>query len=202
MKRKRKQRDPRQLPLPSDQEDTSSELVECSVDIPPPFSAQPELIRLLQRILCVKAPVQSCETPPEPNPDFFHWPTTNAPVGLGKIVNADWPDRGLLRYFGYAVGQKGKSISYRKAILSRVFELDALPTIVSSAYMADWGDRCSSARLKKMAYSIATFCRNAKRKRFAWMRHAIENYEDDLAWLKVSYYDGRFDHRFRWPTTK
>ncbi len=31
------------------------------------------------------------------------------------------------------------------------------------------------------------------------MRRTIENYEDDLAWLKNKYYDGKFDNKFRWP---
>ncbi len=197
----RKQRDPRQLPLPSPQGDGSPEFEMKPVLIPPLVTEQPELFQLPQPILCVKAPPHPGKTAPVPNLDFFPWPTTTAPIGNGHVANADWPETGLLRYFGYAVGVNGKLKSHRQAILKRVFELDVIPNLVSPAYVAEWGSGCSSARLKKMAESIASFCRNDKRRQRAIMNRAIENYEKDLAWLKETYYDGRFDERFRWPTT-
>ena len=57
----------------------------------------------------------------------------------------------------------------------------------------------SSVRLKKMAESIATFCRNGKR-RARSMELAVVEWEQDLEWLRVTYYVGRF--RFEWPSTE
>jgi hypothetical protein len=48
-------------------------------------------------------------------------------------------------------------------------------------------------RLKKMADSMSTFCKNQK---LAGNEVAASHYEDDLDWLKQVYYTGRF--RFRW----
>jgi len=137
----------------------------------------------------------------ERNLDYFYWPTTNVTAGDGSLAPSDWPKIGLLRYYGYVVGEKGKPRSSRRAILTRVFELSVLPNLVSPNYILKWGDARSSARLKKMAYSIALFCQADKRKKRVWIKRAIDNYEDDLAWLKKEYYDGRFDQKFKWPVT-
>jgi hypothetical protein len=50
-----------------------------------------------------------------------------------------------------------------------------------------------------MAYSIASFCRIAKRRPHA-MEVAISDWEGDLNWLRVTYYDGRY--QFEWPSTE
>lgn len=43
-------------------------------------------------------------------------------------------------------------------------------------------------RLQKMANCIATFARNAKRRRYASMELAIAEWEEDLAYLKDKCY--------------
>lgn len=139
---------------------------------------------------------------PERNSHYFYWPSTNATVGDGSMEPTDWPETGLLRHVGYIVGEKGKSRSHRLAILKKLFELEIIPNLGSIEYVVAWGSPCSSVRLKKMAFSIAQFCRNDKRRQHAWMKRAIENYEDDLAWLKKEYYDGVFDRKFIWPPTQ
>lgn len=198
---RRKHHDSRQLPLPTPQGDTSPSFVMNSVVIPQSPTAQLELIPMTQQILCVKAPMKTRGATPEPNAEFFAWPDTIAPSGNGHIADADWPRIGLLKHVGYAVGVNGKLKSHRREKLEKVFGLKVLPKLISFAYIAQWGSPRSSLRLKKMAYSIASFCRNDKRRRWAIMKTAIANYEDDLAWLKMTYYDGRFDEKFRWPTT-
>jgi hypothetical protein len=183
MKRKRKQCDPRQrmLPLPLPPRKQFPKWEPPLVSEPPPSKPYKQGV-LFWRI---------CG-----NPDYFYWPSTDATPGNGRIDPPDWPETGPLRRFGYAVGVSGKPRSTRQTILTRFFELKAIPNLASPDEVLEWGDACSAARLKKMAYSIATFCRNAKRKRRALMRRAIENWEDDLAWLKKKYYDGCFDQKF------
>jgi hypothetical protein len=136
----------------------------------------------------------------KPNGGFFIWPSTNAPIGDGRIESPDWPEIGPLRRSGYATGEKGKPRSTRQVVLARIFESDVVLNFVLSNDVSEWGNAASSARLKKMAYSIAAFCRNVKRRRRAWVKRAIGQYEDDLAWLKKRYYDGHFDRKFIWPT--
>jgi len=187
-KRKRKQSDPRQLDLPYPLSPQKNESTPREWE-PPPVSEAPPSKPPKQRLLFWKL----CG-----NPDYFYWPTTNATAGDGSIELPDWPETGPLRHFGYVVGEKGKPRSSRQAILTRFFELRVVPNLVSPDEVLEWGNACSAARLKKMAYSIASFCRNAKRRRRAWMRRAVENWEDDLAWLKKKYYDGYFDQGFIW----
>lgn len=54
-------------------------------------------------------------------------------------------------------------------------------------------------RLKKLANCIATFARNAKRRRNASMELAIAEWEEDLAYLKNKYY--RPADGYSWPDT-
>jgi hypothetical protein len=34
------------------------------------------------------------------------------------------------------------------------------------------------------------------------MTQAIDDWEEDLAYLKETYYHGRYDSKFRWPTLR
>ena len=146
------------------------------------------------------APNQTEAPTTEANPDYFIWPNTNAPLGDGHLHQPDWLEIGLLKYLGYAVGAtKGKLRTQRQTILAKVFGLNEIPNFAPSEFVDKWGTTKSSKRLKKMAYSIAAFSKNAKRKRRSIMTCAIENWEDDLSGLKIQYYDGRFDKEFDWP---
>ena len=71
----------------------------------------------------------------------------------------------------------------------------------SEAYLKSWDAATTAWRLKKMAESIAAFCRSAKRRNGVGMDEAITGWKTDLAWLKRTYYDGRFDGKFAWPDT-
>jgi hypothetical protein len=191
MKRKRKQNDPRQLMLPFPPPPQKKvEIPEW--EPPPPISELPPS--------CKQGLFGWVWGKMKLNPDYFIWPLTDATPGNGGITLTQWPKIGLLRYHGYGVGEKGKPRPSRQAILTRVFELSVLPKLVSPDYILEWGDSRSAKRLKKMAYSIAQFCINNKRRKRAWMKQAIDQYEDDLAWLKKKYYDGHFDQKFIWPT--
>lgn len=129
----------------------------------------------------------------------FDWPTTHVFGGGGTTVDGAWPQVGLLRHMGYRVGKTNPIPTVaRRAILRRVFLSETLRRVESPAYMAEWGNAASSARLQKLANTLATFCQNEKRRANPpW--EAIEQREGDLAWIRDEFYRGRFD--FQWPST-
>jgi hypothetical protein len=128
----------------------------------------------------------------------FRWPST-AVIGDSasalRIAHFDY-DQGLLKFMGYAVGQKGAYRNRRQQVLDYVFN-EKVPKVQSNEYMAEWGEPKSINRLKKLADSLATFARNARRRRSSDMDHAIAEWEEDLKYLKDTFYTGRF--RFDWP---
>jgi hypothetical protein len=129
----------------------------------------------------------------------FDWPTTVIHDGGGSELQARWLRRGFLKYLGYAVGVSGGSEEERHDVLRKAYTAQRLPSVFPPEYRRAWGRPRSSVRLGKMAYSIATFCKNAKRRHDA-VEVAIAEWEDDLKWLRVKYYDGRY--QFEWPSTE
>ena len=107
-------------------------------------------------------------------------------------------ETGLLRQYGYKVGANRLSEGQRRQILDSVF-LEPFPFVNDTAYLREWGEPNTAQRLRKLANCIATFARNAKRRRLSSYRESIQDWEADLAYLKRTYYDGRFD--FRWSRT-
>ena len=132
--------------------------------------------------------------------ESFKWPTTAAPGGSGALAEETvfQNPQGVLGYLGYQVGRAGRLPESRKEILDWVYK-NPLPFVNSAAYMGEWGQPISGPRLRKTAESIAAFCRNAKRNDPSRRGVAITDWEDDLAYLKRTYYDGRYD--FVWPRT-
>jgi hypothetical protein len=51
----------------------------------------------------------------------------------------------------------------------------------------------------QIARNIAAYCRHAKSAHPDSHHEAIQDWEDDLAWLKRTFFDGQF--QFRWPET-
>lgn len=132
------------------------------------------------------------------DPDHFEWPSTDADDGDGGLNGTGWYAEGLLGYLGYRVGAtQGLDDRSRKQILDLVFG-SPLPPINGPAYMREWAMPGSSARLRKIAEALASFTRNAKRKRGASMESAIADWERDLSYLFDTYYIGKFG--FAWPS--
>lgn len=131
--------------------------------------------------------------------DSFEWPSTDAEEGGGSLDSGVFRhSSGLLRYMDYKVGVNGYIERDRREILESIYK-ETLPKVNSPAYMAEWAKPSSSQRLQKMADSIASFVRNAKRQSYNDMSMAIDEWEVDLGWLKKKYYEGKFD--FPWPRT-
>jgi hypothetical protein len=129
----------------------------------------------------------------------FDWPSTLIAGGGGgtdKDLSEELPIVGMLKHVGYTVGKSGLPDEGRREVLRHVFD-SRLPTVVSVSYTEEWGAPRSKERLQKMANSIATFCRNEKRKSKPSLL-AIEDWEGDLDWLRKTLYSGRF--KFQWPS--
>ncbi|MBB3763438.1 hypothetical protein [Sphingomicrobium lutaoense] len=134
---------------------------------------------------------------PHTSDEYFDWPSTKAGKGKGGLSSDHWVDQGVLGYLGYSVGEKSDlTQSERHAILRRVFEMH-LPPIESPTYMKQWGRPASASRLRKMANSLASFARQAKRRRSTNMQEAINSWEHDLDMLYREYYQAKFG--FGWP---
>ena len=136
--------------------------------------------------------------PPVPG-DAFLWPSTEAGGGDRSLDGSLWLKSGVLQFMGYKVGNtNGEVAGMRERIISAVFEAP-IPPAFPPAHMDQWGDPGSARRLEKMANTIASFTRNARRRRTAAMDAAIRDWENDLRYLYLNYYVDRF--QFDWPPT-
>lgn len=131
--------------------------------------------------------------------ESFRWPQWE-PGGNGDstFLALDVPNVGMLKHLGYRVG-KGADVpskSARRAILKHAFDA-ALPLVQDPAYTASFGTPGSARRLEKLANCLAAFAKAAARKRDPGQEQAISDWVDDLEWMRVTYYLGRFD--FSWP---
>jgi hypothetical protein len=131
---------------------------------------------------------------------LFRWPSTAVVADSQKALSSNFFDfeEGLLKFMGYAVGQNGCYRTRRREILDYVFH-ETLPRVQSTEYMQEWGTNGSSIRLQKIANCIASFVRAAKRRKNASMELAIEEWEEDLSYLKDKYY--RTKDGYGWPST-
>lgn len=131
--------------------------------------------------------------------------TSNTESGIEINVK-----EGLLKNMGYRVGENGQnSYIVRRRILIFVY-FDDLPTwfnpiYFKQHYIDQWGARITIDRLKKIADSLANFAKLRRRKlanEGLGDDLSIEQWEEDLSFLKESFYDGLYSSRdFRWPST-
>lgn len=129
----------------------------------------------------------------------FVWPTTQASASEDSLDSDTFPlEVGVLSAIGYAVGStNGMPQTSRRKLLSDFFS--STPSLPKGhPQVREWGVPRSSGRLLKLANTIAAHTRNAKRRRQP-PSVAITDWESDLAFLKVSFYDAVFD--FHWPST-
>lgn len=108
----------------------------------------------------------------------FIWPTTNISSTLKyqMAVHERAEQSPLRMYTGYTV-EKGTSISERRMALRKGVRI---------------------LGLEQVAFHIAGQIKEKQRRRDDHMENAITNWYQDLAWLKVRYYDGK-RHSFTWP---
>lgn len=128
----------------------------------------------------------------------FAWVSTDVSLSLHSVGDADWPDEGMLKRMGYSVGITGKDETSRRLVLEAIYHCVELPDLVSQEYVAKWGKQDSSIRLRQIAVTIASLCRNLKRRNVE-VGQGVKDWDEDLAWLKQSFYDGKYDNDFKWP---
>tara|TARA_Y100000816_G_C25979713_1_gene511478 strand:+ start:297 stop:917 length:621 start_codon:yes stop_codon:yes gene_type:complete len=136
----------------------------------------------------------------------FKWPSTDAPTNENpKTSIKEMKEDGLLLFYGYRVDKKNaKPSNEREIILSDIYENEILSTAkkkFDTAYIAKFGEPKTGQRLKQIASTIASFARNAKRRKTHDFSFAINNWENDLATLKSNFYDGVYDLEFLYPST-
>jgi len=129
----------------------------------------------------------------------FDWPSTFvSPSRPNADGSFDAPETSYLKHEGYRVGKHGPSTAKRHDILRHCYLRGRVPSVFPDWYIEEWGTPASSVRLRKIAESIAAFCRNHKRLPSP-SRVAIEDWELDLAWLYDNFYKGNY--QFAWPGT-
>lgn len=117
------------------------------------------------------------------------WPDTEIGKSVGKLMQLGWINTGLLSYEGYRVGTYAEEEDERLAVLDEFLLKDfSSYKSFSESYLAEWGCPMTWKRLMKMANTIASLCRNAKRSPFDYSI-AIKEWESDLSYLKRQYYD-------------
>ena len=137
---------------------------------------QPQLERILESLL-----------PPEPE----------GAKGYDELDAAGWPKIGVLKRSGYTVGRDDPGEVARRDVLQRVFQ-QPVPLVFDPVYVAEWGRDGSAKRLRKMAWSIATFCVNRLRANRGEDDALTLRWRRDLDWLRVTFYEGYFG--FPWPS--
>jgi hypothetical protein len=106
----------------------------------------------------------------------------------------------MLSLLGYHVGETQRlHPSIRESILEYTFEYH-LPPVDDVAYFNEWDEPRSSRRLLKLANTLASLTRNAKRRDSWGLSRAIREWEQDLNFLYDHYYVHMF--HFGWPATK
>ncbi|MDP6625239.1 MAG: hypothetical protein QGG87_02140 [Nitrospinota bacterium] len=111
-----------------------------------------------------------------------------------------FPKKGMLATFGYHVGEtEGVKKKYRQEILNQIMTLD-LPIVQSPAYTAEWHEKNSCSRLKKISNSLSAFIYDAQHGYKANLNFdmAVMDWSDDLDFMKENFYN-KMNCKYKWP---
>jgi len=157
--------------------------------------------RKAQAYLTLLRLYQSSATKPKSPPPRPKWPTTNTQESRRKLAfngRIKWREIGVLKASGYVVGEThGLYRIERHKILNAILLVDDLKDIEDRSYADEYGEPRTSKRLMKMANSLAMFAINAKRVSSRNSTHAINDWEEDLKYLKDNFYSKW--PNFEWP---
>ncbi|MBT3497731.1 MAG: hypothetical protein HN463_02540 [Gemmatimonadales bacterium] len=133
----------------------------------------------------------------EDRSEHHRFPTTDVVavrrVAIGGGGDIDWRKEGLLSLSGYRVGvTRGVQRPTRELVLNTIVLVDDLSDIRDEEYAREWGAPDTEARLKKLADTLATLARNARRQEGANMQTAIREWESDLEYIRTNF-------QSRWP---
>lgn len=140
----------------------------------------------------VQSPADTADVGPfnssEPNREVHGEPIETLHVTYEE--GTPLPAQGILKDMGYRVGKNGLSLTQRRQILHRTFQVQLVaPLTMPTDYIAEWGDRCSYARFTKMDKVLGGLAAKAERKTKNDMSEAIRNWREDQAWLRQTYRD-------------
>ncbi|MEC9492909.1 hypothetical protein [Flexistipes sp.] len=122
----------------------------------------------------------------------FKWPSINID-DESKEKDYNPSEESLLSLNGYHVGKNGVPFEKRKEILKKTYNM------VAPEEFHFWGQPKSSKRLYWMAKTISECIKKAKgkvRKNQGDFSVSIEDWTNDRAWLKKTYYDTNRSFRF------
>ena len=95
------------------------------------------------------------------------------------------PAQGLLSFYGYRVGTTdGRTESFRRQTLAKIYFEKKLPLIGSLAYVEEWGEPKSTQRLQKMKNCLVGFL-NGNYPGYLNMETAFKQWQSDLEWLSI-----------------
>ncbi len=133
---------------------------------------------------------------------YFHWPDTlaRAEGGGESLFFDDFQEEGVLSTLGYNAQLDGPEKTKRRQILDKLFTGEVnLPKNLPADYHVSWGEPQTSTRLRKIANTLASFCRQQKNRQNPSVQ-AIHKWEQDLAYLRETYYKP-FRRKFAWPSS-
>ena len=146
-------------------------------------------------------PEQSKQTPKK----VWPWPIIELPGGTSSnndFGNGYWEEISPLKMFGYTVGKtSGWPAGKRKRFLNDFMAYD-LPATVEKIYGKKYGDPSSLERLKAVANLISSLIIAAKRRNGSSMKYAIQDWTDDLNFLKTAFYEEQGLKFYPWPSTE
>ena len=131
------------------------------------------------------------------------WPIIHDPPNRRNVSKSDIVIGNIyspLKMFGYTVGKtKGWDKAKRQRFLVDFMEMD-LPKIVDEIFGDDYGNPRTVKRLLKVANVIAGVGNLFVRNDAHAYRHAIQDWKDDLQFLKERYYIGSGYPALMWPS--
>ena len=91
------------------------------------------------------------------------------------------PENGVLSMVGYKDGNEGEKTSIRRKLLDFII-IENLPPVGSPAYMAEWGEKMSKERYRKLHRVIRVLASSGKT--LGNMDKAVIEWEEDLEYLE------------------
>ena len=129
----------------------------------------------------------------------WNWPVINDAPSEGIFNDGGFRAFSILKMFGYTVGKSaGWNPVKRQEFLSDFMEL-ALPVSALEIFGSEYGNPMSTTRLRGVANLLANNCGLRMRSNPDRYQHAIEDWKDDLEFLKKKYYEGHGLKFHPWP---
>ena len=151
----------------------------------------------------IKVTVSIPEKPKQTAKKVWSWPIIEVPGGSASsndFGNGYWEEISPLKMFGYTVGKtNGWSATKRKRFLNDFMSCD-LPSAVEKIYGIKYGDPSSPERLKAVANLISSLIIAAKRRNGSSMEYAIQDWTEDLNYLKTKFYVAQGLKLYPWPS--